>query len=198
MIYYDAKEWAKAKADFQVAYDLSHLPDFLINLAQVCAKLEQHAEAIKHLEAYIQECPGAPDVPIASQRIEELRVAQAIKEGEKPPPTQRRLPPTASLALVGTGAALLIIGAGLGGAALAASKQVGNSANNNMLFSPELQNDERRGRQLNGAAIGVDVVGALALVVGGAWALSWLYEQKTGMSLAVSSQGAGLAISGGF
>src|SRR5690349_4646674 len=31
MIYYDAKEWGKSRADFQVAYDLSHLPDFLIN-----------------------------------------------------------------------------------------------------------------------------------------------------------------------
>lgn len=198
MIYYDAKEYGKARADFQVAYDLSHAPDFLINLAQVCAKLEQYPEAIKHLEAYIQECPGAPDVPMASQRIEELRVAQAIKEGEKPPPTRPRYPPPASLALIGTGAALLIIGAGLGGAAIVAGKNVGNSANNNMVFSPDLQMTERRGNALEAAAITIDVVGALTLATGSIWALSWLYEQKTGMSLAISPRPGGLVLTGGF
>src|SRR3954470_14115108 len=30
MIYYDSKDYGKARADLQVAYDLSHLPDFLI------------------------------------------------------------------------------------------------------------------------------------------------------------------------
>ena len=198
MIYYDSKEYSKSRADLQVAYDISHVPDFLINLAQVCSKLEMYADAIKHLEAYIQECPGAPDVPIASQRIEELRVSLALKEGSKPPPTQRRLPPTASLFLVGAGAAMLIVGAGLGGAAIAAGKQVGNPANQNMIFSPDLQTAERRGMQMQGAAIALDVIGAVTLVTGGSWALSWLYEQKTGMSLSLAPRGAGFALQGSF
>jgi tetratricopeptide (TPR) repeat protein len=198
MIYYDSQEYNKARADLQTAYDLSHLPEFLINLAQVHAKLENYPEAIRQLEAYIQECPGAPDVPIASQRIEELRVAQAIKEGAKPPPTRRRLPPTASLVLIGTGVTLLIAGAGTGGAAIAAGKQVGNSSNNNTLFTTDLQSAEKRGHALQAAAISLDVVGALTLAIGSAWALSWLYEQKTGMSLAISPRLGGMVLSGGF
>jgi len=196
-IYYDAKEYAKARADFQSAYEITHLPDFLINLAQVCAKLEQYPDAIHYLETYIQECPGAPDVPVASQRIAELRIAQAIKEGEKPPAKMTRMPPKPALSLLGGGAALLIIGAGLGGGAIAAAHEVGNSANHNTVFSPELQSAERRGRALEGAAIAFDVVGALSLGAGAAWMLSWYYEQKT-MSLALSPRPGGLVFSGGF
>ncbi len=198
MIYYDSKEYQKARADFQIAYDLSHLPDFLINLAQVAAKLESYAEAIKYLDTYITECPGSPDVSIAIQRIEDLRVAQAIKEGEKPPPAPRRLPPKPALALIGSGAALLIVGAGLGGGAIVAGKQVGNPDNHNMLFSPDLQSTERRGKALEGAAIAFDVLGAAAMVTGLAWTASWYYEQKTGMSLALAPSLGGVVLSGGF
>ncbi len=198
MIYYDAKEYQKARDDFQTAYEISRLPDFLINLAQVCAKLEQHADAIKYLETYVQECPGAPDVPIARQRIDDLRIAQAIKEGEQPPPRPVLKPPRPALALLGSGAVLLIIGAGLGGAAIVAGKRVGDVSNQNMVFSVDLQNTERRGRAMEGAAIGLDVIGGLALGVGGIWALSWLYEQKTGMSLTLSPRASGLALLGRF
>lgn len=198
MIYYDTKDYQKAKSEFQNAYDISHLPDFLINLAQTSAKLDQPGDALKYLETYVQECPGAPDAPLARQRIEDLRIAQAIKEGEKPPPAPVRLPPKPALALMGSGAALLIIGAGLGGAAIAAGKHVGNPANHNTVFNIDLQNAERRGRALEGAAIAFDVLGALALVSGAAWTASWLYEQKTGLSLALSPRLGGFALSGSF
>lgn len=198
MIYYDSKEYQKAKTEFQNAYDISHLPDFLINLAQTSAKLDQAADAIKFLETYVQECPGAPDAPLARQRIDDLRIAQAIKEGEKPPPTPLRLPPKPALALMGAGAGLLIIGAGLGGGAIAAGKQVGDPANHNMLFGTDLQNAERRGRALEGAAIAFDVLGALSLVTGVAWSASWLYEQKTGISLTLAPRFGGFALSGSF
>jgi len=198
MIYYDTKDYQKAKSEFQNAYDISHLPDFLINLAQSSAKLDQPAEAIKYLETYVQECPGAPDAPLARQRIEDLRIAQAIKEGEKPPPAPLRLPPKPALALMGTGAGLLIIGAGLGAGAIVAGKQVGDPANHNTVFNIDLQNAERRGRALEGAAIAFDVLGALALVTGVAWTGSWLYEQKTGISLALSPRFGGFALTGSF
>ncbi|HNN97767.1 MAG TPA: hypothetical protein PKI03_36130 [Pseudomonadota bacterium] len=198
MIYYDTKDYQKAKSEFQSAYDISHLPDFLINLAQTSAKLDQPADAVKYLETYVQECPGAPDAPLARQRIEDLRIAQAIKEGEKPPPAPVRLPPKPALALMGSGAVLLIVGAGLGGAAIVAGKQVGNPANQNMVFNIDLQNAERRGKALEGAAIAFDVLGALALVSGAAWTASWLYEQKTGLSLALSPRLGGFALSGSF
>ncbi len=198
MIYYDTKDYTKAKTEFQNAYDISHLPDFLINLAQVSAKLDQPADAVKYLETYVQECPGAPDAPLARQRIEDLRIAQAIKEGEKPPPTPLRLPPAPALALMGVGAGLLIVGAGLGGGAIAASKQVGDPANHNTLFNTDLQSAERRGRALEGAAIAFDVLGALSLVSGVAWTASWLYEQKTGLSLALTPRFGGFALTGSF
>lgn len=198
MIYYDSKEYQKAQADFQIAYDLSHTPDFLINLAQVAAKLEKYADAIKYLDSYITECPGSPDVSIAIQRIEDLRVAQAIKEGEKPPPAPRRLPPKPALALIGSGAALLIVGVGLGAGAIIAGKQVGNPDNHNTLFSVDLQGTERRGKMLEGAGIAFDVLGAAAMVTGLAWTASWYYEQKTGMSLSLAPTVGGLVLSGGF
>lgn len=198
MIYYDSKEYKKSRDDFQIAYDISHLPDFLINLAQVCAKLEQYADAIKYLENYIQECPGASDVPIARQRIDELRIAEAIKEGEKPPSTPWHLPPKPALALVGTGAALLIIGAGLGGGAIASAHKVGNSANQNLVFGADFQNAERQGKMLEGAAIAFDVLGGLVLFTGAVWTTTWFYEQKTGMSLSLSPRLGGFVLSGGF
>jgi tetratricopeptide (TPR) repeat protein len=197
-IYYDSKEYQKAKVEFQNAYDISHLPDFLINLAQTSAKLDQPADAAKYLEMYVQECPGAPDAPLARQRIDDLHIAMAIKEGAKPPPAPLRLPPKPALALMGSGAVLLIVGAGLGGGAIAAGQQVGNRDNNNKVFNLDLQNAERRGRALEGAAIAFDVLGALALVSGAAWSFSWLYEQKTGISLAFSPRPGGLALSGSF
>lgn len=198
MIYYDSKEYQKAKTEFQNAYDISHLPDFLINLAQASAKLDQSGDAIKYLETYVQECPGAPDAPLARQRIDDLRIAQAIKEGEKPPPAPLRLPPKPALALMGTGAGLLIIGAGLGGGAIVAGKQVGDPANNNTVFNVDLQSAERRGRALESAAIAFDVLGALALVSGVAWSASWLYEQKTGISLTLAPRFGGFALTGSF
>lgn len=197
-IYYDSKEYQKAKTEFQNAYDISHLPDFLINLAQTSAKLDQKADAVKYLEMYVQECPGAPDAPLARQRIDDLRIAMAIQEGNKPPPAPLRLPPKPAMALLGSGAVLLIVGAGLGGGAIAAGQQVGNAANHNMVFNPDLQNAERRGRALESAAIAFDVLGALALVGGAAWSLSWVYEQKTGISLALAPRPGGFALSGRF
>jgi tetratricopeptide (TPR) repeat protein len=198
MIYYDAKDYQKSRADFQSAYDISHLPDFLINLAQVTAKLELFNEAIKFLEAYIQECPGAPDVPLASQRIEELRIDQGMREGEKPRPKPVHLPPKGALALMGTGAVLLVVGLGLGGGAILAAHQVSNPANQNMFFSPALQQAEVQGQQLQNAGIACDVLGALALIPGAIWAGAWLYEQKTGMSLTLAPRMGGLVLTGGF
>ena len=65
MIYYDTKDYQKAKSEFQNAYDISHLPDFLINLAQTSAKLDQPVMRLS-----ILLCPrmsGAPDAPLARQ-----------------------------------------------------------------------------------------------------------------------------------
>ena len=69
---------------------------------------------------------------------------------------------------------------------------------NRVLFNIDLQNAERRGRALEGAAIAFDVLGALALVTGVAWTGSWLYEQKTGISLALSPRFGGFALTGSF
>jgi tetratricopeptide (TPR) repeat protein len=198
MIYYDAGELQKARTNFQSAYDISRLPDFLINLAKVSAKLELYIDATKFLEAYVQECPGAPDAPMARQRIEELRIAQALKEGTKPPPAPTRLPPKLAIALMVGGGVALIVGIGLGGATLAAAKQVGNAANHNRVFDPSLQAAERRGQAMAAPGLMLDVLGGVALVSGGAWSLAWLYEQKTGLTLTAGSARSGLAGSGGF
>lgn len=197
-IFYASKEYDKARSDFENAYNLTKSPDFLINLSKVCEKLSDYACAIKNLEAYLQECPGAPDAPTARQRLDDYRVAQAIKEGEKPPVKPVRLPPTPSLVLMGAGAALLITGAGLGGASIAASKDVSSASHQNQPFSVALQATEKRGRALESAAIALDVIGAIALGVGVAWTASWAYEQKNGLSLALAPTAGGFVLSGRY
>lgn len=199
MIYYDAKEYAKAHQEFLTAYEISKLPDFLINLAQTSSHMGKGPDAIKYLEDYVQECPGAPDAPMARQRIDELRIAQAIKEGEKPPPSPPlRLPPTPALVLLGAGAGFLIIGAGLGGGAIVASKEVGDASKHGLVFDTSLQSAERRGRALEGAAIGFDVIGGLTLLCGAAWVGAFYYQEKTGLQISLRPSPGGLALAGSF
>lgn len=202
MIYFDSKDYAKARNDFTLAYELSHLPDFLVNLAQVNAKIGNYQESIRYLESYIQECPGAPDTPLARQRIDDLRIEMALKEGAKPPSTPVRLPPKHALALMGAGAGLLAVGGGLGLGALLLGQKVGTAANHRTPFNMDLQSMEKTGQQLQSAAIACGVIGGVSLLSGAIWSFSWLYEQKQGLQLALVPQlgmgNMGLQVAGSF
>lgn len=199
ILYYEDKQYQKARQEFQSAYDISHLPDFLINLYTVCVKLDQYKDAIKYLEDYIQECPNAPDVQAARQKLDDLKIAQAIKEsGEKPPPPKPVWPPKAALVLMGAGAGMLLIGASVGGGALTAAGEVSDPKNQGTAYTEGLKSAEGRGKALEATAITFDVIGALALGAGAIWTGAWYYERKTGFSLTAAPRPGGLVLFGSF
>ena len=83
------------------------LPDLLINLALVSEKQGKLNDSIGYLEAYIENCPNAPDLDKARQKIDELKIAIAIEAGKNPTRTVKTsLPPTPAIALMATGAGL--------------------------------------------------------------------------------------------
>ena len=161
IIYYDTKEYAQARREFQSAYDISRDPEFLVNLSAVASRQKQYQDAIKFLEQYIEECPNAPDTFAARSRVDDLRIAQAIQEGEKPKQKASvRLPPIPALALMGAGLGAVIIGAGLGGGALADARRLDSPSNQNRIYDSDLQNIATRGKALQNAGIVFDACGA--------------------------------------
>ncbi len=197
VIYYDTKDYVKAREEFQKAHDISKEPEFLVNLSAVASKQKEYAAAVQYLEQYIDECPNAPDAFSARQRIDDLKIAQAIKEGDKQAQSKFHWPPTPALALMGGGLASIIIGAGLGGGALADSAQIENLKNQNMIFDAQLQGVASRGKALQGAAIFFDVIGAAALASGIIWTGVW-YQRRDGLSLSLAPQPGGLLVLGSF
>ena len=197
VIYYDTKDYVKAREEFQKAHDISKDPEFLVNLSAVAAKQKQYAAAVKYLEQYIDECPNAPDTFSARQRVDDLKIAQAIQEGDKPPPARFHWPPTPALALMGSGLGAIIIGAGLGGGALADSARVDSVGNQNHIFNVELQQVASRGRNLQGAAIFFDVIGGVALATGVIWTGVW-YQRRDGLTLSMAPTPGGLLVLGKF
>ncbi|MBP6608936.1 MAG: hypothetical protein KA258_05075, partial [Deltaproteobacteria bacterium] len=70
VIYWESKEWDRARSDFQNAYNLTKLPDFLLNLALVSEKQRKFNDSIGYLEAYIDNCPKAADLDKARQKVD--------------------------------------------------------------------------------------------------------------------------------
>ena len=198
IIYYDTKDYAKAREEFQGAYDISKDPEFLINLSAVAAKQQQYKDSIKYLEQYIEECPNAPDTFAARSRVDDLRIAQAIQEGEKPKQKASvRLPPIPALALMGAGLGAVIIGAGLGGGALADARRLDSPSNQNRVYDSDLQNIATRGKALQNTGIVFDAVGGAALAAGIIWTLVW-NSQRDGLTLTLAPQPGGVLVGGTF
>lgn len=113
--------------------------------------------------------------------------------------------PRGAIGLLAGGAAALIVGVGLGGAALAASKEV---VSKDGPFDAAL---DGRGKALSGTAVAFDIIGAVGLASGAAWSLAWYVRRnkasagnKTGVrtedrgGVAVRPAGAGLVVLGTF
>jgi tetratricopeptide (TPR) repeat protein len=201
VIYYDTKDYARAREEFQKAWDISRDPEFLVNLSAVAAKQKQYPDAIKFLEQYIDECPNAPDTFSARQRVDDLRIAVAIQDGNKPPPPPQRkrtLPPIPALAMMGGGLGAIIIGAGLGAGALSDSARIESTSNQNMVFGPDLQSIASRGKALQGAAITFDVLGGLALAAGAIWTGVWYTRRNDGLTLSLAPVPGGMLVGGTF
>ena len=83
------------------------------------------------------------------------------------PAAHGSLQPKGALALIGVGAGLLVVGVILGAEAIATAGQVTSGAG---AFDADL---DSKGRSLSYAGAAFDVVGALALVGGLGWTISW-------------------------
>jgi tetratricopeptide (TPR) repeat protein len=195
VIYFDTQDYARAKQDFEQAYEISKAPDFLVNLAIVQTKLKNYAEAIRHLEAYIAECPNAPDVPAAKLKLDDLRIAQAIQEGEKQAEPKVRLPPVGAMALLGTGAGLLLVGVGLGGGALSVARSVSDPAKQGQPWDPAV---ESKGRALDTAGLVLDTLGLVAMAAGGVWTGVYYYQRQHSLTLTLRPATGGLLMLGRF
>lgn len=194
--FFQAANYPAARAEFEAAYQLTHLPDFLYNLAKVAEKQARTDDEERYLKEYLATNPAD-----ASEVRARLEVIQQAK-----PVSYPKLPPTPALALVGAGVGALIIGIACGGASLAAANTVADPANSGKPFTAELFNTQQTGMQLNSAAIALDVIGGAALAAGGAWIGYWLYQKHKAEqrrptpapSTALVTKGLGIAVIGSF
>ncbi|MFO0577717.1 MAG: tetratricopeptide repeat protein [Polyangia bacterium] len=188
--FYNEGNYDAARAQFEAAYKLSRFPALLYNLGKTAEKQNQRRDAIRFLEQYLETKPQ--DAPEVEAKLQDLRKAEGLPlDGSQPvpPPTAptaaaatpsprwlvgtQKVPPIPSLALLGTGAAFLIVGIGCGAAALSAANEVQNS--NGQPYAGNIASLQARGPALSSAAIAFDVLGGVALAGGGAWLGYWLY-----------------------
>lgn len=195
--FFQGGNYAAARAEFEAAYQLTHLPDFLYNLAKVAEKQGRTEDEERYLKEYVATNPA--DAAEVRARLEQIQ--------KDKPVTVSRIPPTPALALVGAGVGALIIGIACGGASLAAARTVADPANTGKPFTAELFNTQQTGMQLNSAAIAFDVIGGVALAAGGAWIGYWLYQKHKAeqrrpappaATASIVTSGLGLAVTGSF
>jgi tetratricopeptide (TPR) repeat protein len=196
VVLYDAGNYAAARAAFEEAYRLSRLPDLLFNLGRVCEKQGDAQAAADYLGRFLQARPDAPDAPQIRADIARLRGAGA------PGLALLRRPLHEPLALFGAGAALVVLGAGLGGGALAAARGLEAADGKGAPFNQDLQALQARGQALSSAAIAFDVIGGLACAAGAAWTVAALVARRqarppalAGFSPGLAPGGAGLLLS---
>jgi hypothetical protein len=195
--FFESGNYAAARAEFEAAYQLTHLPDLLYNLAQVAQKQDRSADEERYLREYLTTNPK--DATEVRNRLSQL-------EALHPPADYGRIPPTPALGLAAGGVLSFIIGFACGGAAISAANTVADAMNNNKPFTADLLNTQEKGKQLNGAAIAFDVIGGAALAAGGAWIGYWLYQKQQAKKsaptapakVALTPTGLGVLLSGSF
>lgn len=213
--FYNLGNYEVARAQFETAYKLSRFPALLYNLGKTAEKQNQRKDAIGFLAKYLESKPQ--DAPEVEAKLRELRRAEGVPEdGSQPlqPPVlqpvgplqskwlvgTQKVPPVPALALLGAGAAFLIVGIGCGAAAIGAAREVENG--NGKPYAGEVSSTFTRGRTLNDAAISFDVLGGAMLAGGGAWLGYWIYQKtKHPEALPQASliwTGSGLGVAGRF
>lgn len=82
---YARGRWREALREFQIGYDLSPRPEFLLNFAQVYRKLGDYPRAIAECERFLATAPAAPLAAQARHLLTQLRDEQA--RNRPPPPS---------------------------------------------------------------------------------------------------------------
>jgi tetratricopeptide (TPR) repeat protein len=181
-----------ARVCFESGYKLSGEPDFLHNLSWTAERQGQLADAITYAQRYLEAKPNADNAERTRRRIELLRArlgqsdpaqpapdakpaAQASSEPAKnatsaptspAKPSQSWKMPPGAIGLLAGGGALTLAGVGL----LAGAWATGQQAQQGLTFDDWTAVSDR-GRALNAGGISLAIVGGVAVVGGGIWAI---------------------------
>lgn len=190
---YQANKFEAARVEFEAAYLLSHEPDLLHNLSLTAEQQGKPLDALRYAERYLEarraelsereldETEGRilrlrkraaaseqATPPALSNPAERTPATPAATLAERPIATERHRPPAGSLALLGSGAALLLAGIGCGAGALVTQSAVHDPQG---VYASDYDALVKRGQGLSTAAIALDVVGGVALAGGAVWAI---------------------------
>lgn len=176
LILYKQGKWRLSRFEFQASYDLSKSADLLHNLSMVAERQGLLADAVDFEERFRSAKTDltAEDATQVQTRLERLRSAISaappslstqVAQSSSASHSERYRPPAGSIALMGLGAGLLVVGIGTGVGALSAQKQLSDAGYTSAEYDALLG----RGRALNISAITFDVVGGVAGLGGLAW-----------------------------
>lgn len=206
----EKRSYDEALTEFQAAYAIQPASRLLLNIGRSLYRLQRPKEALEYFSRYRKaepkidaetektlkryESDALVDLPL--ENSEAKSTEEPAPEPTIPVSRAAQLTPKLPIGLLAGGGAFLLLGIGLGGAAIAAGHELTDHSNNFKVFDPDFQSLEARGRAFDSAAIAFDVVGALALTAGAVWTGIWLYERKTGARIIGQARGTGLAIVG--
>lgn len=185
-LHYTKGRFEQAADAFEAAYELSDRPQLLYNIYLAHRDAGALGPAAEALSSYLEQVPDAPRHEHLQARLEALR--QRIEEksseggGDPTEPTPDPEPdgdpgsaePTSNApayALVGSGAALVAVGAVTGGLALKKQSDLEGRCTADRVCDPSLRGDRDRGRAL---AITTDVLVPVGAVAAGVGLVLWL------------------------
>jgi tetratricopeptide (TPR) repeat protein len=96
--YYEQASYTDALREFTEAYRISKRPALLYNIARCHEALESYADAVKMLEAYLDQDPETTDRAAVETRIANLKERQAAREAKLQPPAAVKAPPPTTIA----------------------------------------------------------------------------------------------------
>ena len=215
---YEAKNYPCAIDELSAAYQAKPLPGILLNIGHAHLDAGQPAEALTYYDRYLLQernltpalsaevegyrqqakaklaaMPKATTAPVAPVAAPVTPAAPTADAGPKPAVSR---PPTGALALLGAGAAVLLVGVGLSGAAVSTAKDV---VATDGAFDTAL---DQKGMTLGRAGTAMDILGAATLVAGTGWMFYWVANRKKEAApptaVSVRPLGLGVLVSGGF
>ena len=182
---YKSGEYAVARKEYEQAYAILPLPEYLRNLAKIADKQGQLGDAIRYAEKYLAADPAASDAQDMTVYLADLLARQervppppSAHPGSGDQPSPRKPGLAAPLAIAGSGLLVLAIGGGLGFASLNAQQQFTDATGSGGAYWTEVQATYNQGTALNLGAIVLDAVGGVGLAAGLVWTGYVLYQRK--------------------
>jgi hypothetical protein len=199
----EKRSHSEALSEFRAAYAIEPTPRLLLNIGRSLHHLEEWQAALDYYSRYRKLATNIDLETEQTLRRYELEAltslaSQSTNRELEPPPAPlivetREWPPGFALGLVGGGAALLIVGIGLGSGAIATARDIGSSTNNFAPFGMGPQALEKRGQDLATGAIVLDVLGLCTLLAGVTSIGTWHYLKKHNKTPGQAFRRSGLA-----